>query len=301
MKNFLNKPVSMAVMAALVPMSVIALTACDDDPSEIVSIPDPSYVKNQAVDKAISDWNSKEKPELDKLLAEMRQKDPSLQSIYYSDGENGDKQLHMVFTADGSPAVEDTQDTVDKKDLETAYDSTWKTEDEDDLDKDDSSSNVSMPYIHTTPSYNNDTAVASNAAGGYSNASSTPNHSLFNEVVVPMAAGATGAVIANTFMNGGLNGVRNAYPTTSYNNLNNADRKSRYSSALNSHLRSSLTSNRAYIRSGIRSGNISRPTINTTRGSLASRPSLSTSSKFFSRSSNGFSSGARSGGYSSGG
>ena len=301
MKNFLNKPVSMAVMAALVPMSVITLTACDDDPSEIVYTPDPSYVKNQAVDKAISDWNSKEKPELDKLLAEMRQKDPSLQSIYYSDGENGDKQLHMVFTADGSPAVEETQDSVNKKDLETAYDSTWKTEDEDDLDKDESSSsNASMPYIHTTPSYNNDTTTASNAAGGY-NASSTPNHSLFNEVVVPMAAGATGAVIANTFMNGGLNGVRSAYPTSSYNNLNNADRKSRYSSALNSHLRSSLTSNRAYIRSGIRTGSISRPTIATTRGSLASRPSLSTSSKFFSRSSSGFSSGARSGGYSSGG
>lgn len=235
------------------------LTACDDN-DEVKQQEDT--IKNDAVNRTVTSFNQENK-ELADMLKQMKERDPSISSLYYSFDDNGQKQLHIV--RDDNVANGSTVSNVDFNEADKQINA-------DDLDQ-----LYSRLDQETQQAQVNSVAPVS---GGTTTHRAESDHS-YSDYVFPMVAGLTTGMLLSNFMNGGMKNMVNTYHPQSYHNLDNEERKKRHNAGASSYLYRSLNNNRSISRTNYSNGTLKSPTLSTrSNGFLSSKGTSARSSGY---------------------
>lgn len=251
---------SSVLVKGVIALAIVSgLAGCDDN-DEIQQQEDT--IKNDAVNRTVTSFNQENK-ELADMLKQMKERDPSISSLYYSFDDQGQKQLHIV--RDDSVANGNALSSVD-------FDNTDKQVNAEDLD-----SLYSRLDQDTQQAQMNSVAPTS---GGVTTQRAESDHS-YSDYVFPMVAGLTTGMLLSNFMNGGMKNMVNTYHPKSYSNLDNEERKKRHNAGASSYLYRSLNNNRSVSRTNYSNGTLKSPSLSTrSNGFFSSKGSSARSSGY---------------------
>lgn len=273
-------------------LSLFALYGCDSGPDESSydsarAQQDEDDFVNKTSNSLTREQVNKDCQELVPYLQKMREQDPSIVELYYgvSATDNKIRELHIVRAnrdiTDVNAVTCDDQGVASVSE-KGSY----------------SSSPVRMNNgVGTTPPSSGLSPDGHSIVSGDTmpQAHAQPT---FSDHVFPLVGGVAAGYMLSQFINSGrgngMNYLTSNYQNTSYQSMDDQDRRKRRGAATSAYISSLSTSNRANLRSGIKTGKVQMPT---TSRSYQSK-NLSTRQTGVFKSS---SSGARSGGYSGGG
>lgn len=254
------KPNSLIIKSVMALAIAGSLTACDDD-ADIQKQQEYDTVKNDAIKNTVTSFNQENK-ELSDMLKQMKERDPSISSLYYSFDDNGQKQLHIVKDDNvtngnnvGSVDFENDKQ-LNASDLDQLY--------------------ARMDQESTNIQQNSSVPVTNNTV-----TQKVENDHNYSDYVFPMVAGLTTGMLLSNFMSGGMKNMVNTYHPQSYHNLNNEERKKRHNAGSSSYLAHSLSSNRSVSSSNYSKGVLKAPTLSTrTSGFFSNRGTSARSSGY---------------------
>lgn len=274
-------------------LSLFSLYGCDNAPdqdsydSAKAQQEEDDFVNNTAKNQTIENIN-KDCQELVPYLNKMREQDPSVMEIYYGINEKDGKtkELHIV-RADRdifnvSSATCDNEGVVSVSEV----------------------IHSSSTYVHNNV-IRNSSSLSSNSGNEVHNApindvnnvSQAHSSPSFTDHVFPLAGGVAAGYMLSQYVNAGrgngMNYLASNYQNTSYQNLDDQERRKRRGMVTSSYINTISNNNKVSLRKGIKTGEVKMPS---TSRSYQSK-SLTTRSSGFFKSSGG----ARSGGYSKGG
>ena len=292
---------------SLIALSLIGLYGCDNSPDQdsyneqMDQQDEDNFVNTVAKSQTFENIN-KECQELVPYLSKMREQDPSVMELYYgvSEKDGKTKELHIVRADQDVANV--SAATCDKYGVASVSETGTTTQ--------RIASGSSVSKVNTSGGSDNDIQNSTTSSNqgvipdvqthtqsdsqGHMEARPTQT---FTDHVFPIVGGVAAGYMLNQYINAGrgngMNYLTNNYQNTSYQNLDDQERRKRRGTVTSFYIGSLSNSNKAAIRNGIKTGQIKMPT---TSRSYQGR-NLST------RSSGVFKSfgGARSGGYSGGG
>lgn len=288
-------------LKSAIALSLFALYGCDNAPDDNAydaakaQKDEDDFVNNTANAQTREDIN-KSCQELVPYLKKMREQDPAVMEVYYG-SNNGVKEIHIV-RADRDITNVSTEmcDANDGRAYVTEKTSSYT-----------STTRYIRPSNNTLSSNNGisdvdeSTHLTTNGASGvHGTDSSMPQaHSspTFTDHVYPVVGGVAAGYMLSQYVNAGkgngINYLNNNYQHSSYQNLNDEDRRKRRGVATSSYISFISNNNKNNIRNGIKTGQVKMPT--TSRSYQSKNLSTRTLGVFKS------SGGARSGGYSGGG
>lgn len=275
-------------------LSLFALYGCDSGPDESSydsarAQQDEDDFVNKTSNSLTREQVNKDCQELVPYLQKMREQDPSIVELYYgvSAADNKTRELHIVRAdrdiTNVSAVTCDDQGVASVS--ESGSHSSTPVRMNNGVGTSVHSSGVS-PDVHSS---------AVNSGNAMPQAQAQPT---FSDHVFPLVGGVAAGYMLNQFINSGrgngMNYLTSNYQNTSYQSLDDQDRRKRRGAATSAYINTLSASNTSNLRSGIKSGRVQMPT---TSRSYQSK-NLSTRQTAVFKSS---SSGARSGGYSGGG
>ena len=265
-----------------IPAILVCVVGCDDQSDIDHQKAQDEFIKQETLKETMQQRNQ-ENSELNSMLIQMRQRDPSIVDLYYGLDDKGQKELHVIKDDTLTNAqltnsyIDPATNQLSVDELSKLYDK--KKDSNSDFDAGPQSwDNPPAPVATTTP------AVAGTTVPAQTQTVVMDHSHSYSDSVFPLINGITTGLLLSHFMNGGMNSLNNTYHPQMYNNLNMEERKRRQNAAFFGYMGSSMSSHRNSVASRVNSGALKSPAL-TTR-----------TSGFFSKSSS-----ARSGGYSHGG
>lgn len=259
-----------------IPAILVGVVGCDDQSAIDQQKAQDEFIKQETLKETMQQRNQ-ENSELNSMLIQMRQRDPSIVDLYYGLDDKGQKELHVIKD-DTLTNAQLTNTYIDPNTNQLSVDELSKLYDK---KKDSNSDFDTGPQSWDNPPAPNATVAA--APAQTQTVVMDHSHS-YSDSVFPLINGITTGLLLSHFMNGGMNSLNNTYHPQMYSNLSMEERKRRQNAAFFGYMGSSMSSHRSNVVSRVNSGALKSPAL-TTR-----------SSGFFSKSSS-----ARSGGYSHGG
>ena len=268
-------------------LSLFTLYGCDNSPDNDAydaakaQQEEDDFVNTTAKNQTVEDIN-KECQELVPYLSKMREQDPSVMEIYYGINEKDGKTKELHIVRADRDILNVTSATCDSDGVVSVSEKT------------DSSST----YVHhNTSSVINSSSNLNEPVHTQNNmpqAHSTPS---FSDHVFPLVGGVAAGYMLSQYINAGrgngMSYLSNNYQNTSYQNLDDQERRKRRGVVTSTYINTMSNNNKVSLKKGLKTGDIKMPS---TSRSYQSK-SLTTRSSGFFKSSGG----ARSGGYSKGG
>lgn len=271
-------------------LSLFALYGCDNAPDNDsydaakAQQEEDDFVNTTAKNQTIENIN-KDCQELVPYLSKMREQDPSVMEIYYGINEKDGKtkELHIVRAdrdiLNVSSATCDSEGVVSVREI----------------------SHSSSTYVHNNVIRNSSSIsgndVNSEPVHNSNNVTQAHSSPSFTDHVFPLVGGVAAGYMLSQYINAGrgngINYLASNYQNTSYQNLDDQERRKRRGVITSSYINTVSNNNKVSLRKGIKTGEVKMPSTSRTYQSK----SLTTRSSGFFKSSGG----ARSGGYSKGG
>lgn len=289
---------------SVIALSLIGLYGCDNSADqdgytdEMAKQDEDNFVNSVSKSQTFENIN-KECQELVPYLTKIREQDPSVMEIYYGINEKDGKtkELHIVRADNEISNV--SAATCDK------YGVAYVTQNSSTIIHNNNNLSSNSVLNKTTTSLTSDNneghipdvqTQSSNVTQNHSEMQARPTPT-FTDHVFPLVGGVAAGYMLGQYINAGrgngMNYLSNNYQNTSYNNLDDQERRKRRGVITSAYIGSISSRNKAALRNGIKTGEVKMPT---TSRSYQSK-NLTTRSAGFFKSSGG----ARSGGYSGGG